>query len=192
VRRAAKEDRTAEAEGRVTPERSEVRRLSKAAAVGREPDGAISVRVAVQLNEDDDAELKAAGFAVGSRVGDVATVTTEVDRLPELASLASVRRISASVFRHPKNDRARQSVGIDNSSGQRVVSQTGKGVVVGILDTGIDFRHLDFTVPGTNGQKTRIKAMLDMTVYNSTSTDWNYALPGQTANIGRLYTEADI
>ena len=192
VRQAAEVDGAAEAEGRLTPDRSEIRRLAKTAAVEREPNGTVSVRVAVQLNDEDEAELKSAGFAVGARVGDIATVTTDVDRLPELASLPSVRRISASTLRHPKNDRARQSVGIDNSSGQRVVSQTGKGVVVAILDTGIDFRHLDFTVPGSNGLRTRIKAMLDMTVYNSTSTDWNYALPGQTANIGHLYTETDI
>ncbi|PYS49347.1 MAG: hypothetical protein DMF68_10295 [Acidobacteria bacterium] len=192
VRQAAEEDRAMEAEGRLTPDKSEIRRLAKAAAVERKSNGTISVRVAVQLNEENEAELKAAGFAVGARIGDIATVTTDVDKLPELASLPSVRRISASIVRHPKNDRARQSVGIDNSSGQRVVSQTGKGVVVAILDTGIDFRHPDFTVPGSNGQRTRIKAMLDMTVYNSASADWNYALPGQTANIGHLYTEADI
>ena len=48
-----------------------------------------------------------------------------------------------------------------------MVSQTGQGVVVGVIDTGIDFRHLDFTVPGSGGRQTRIKAMLDMTVYGT-------------------------
>src|SRR5947209_12248863 len=144
VRQAAEEDRAAETEGRLTPDKSEIRRLAKTAAVERKANGAVSVRVAVQLNEENETELKAAGFAVGARVGSIATVTTDVDKLPELASLPSVRRISASIMRHPKNDRARQSVDIDNSSGQRVVSQTVKRFVVGILDTGIDCRHLDF------------------------------------------------
>jgi subtilisin family serine protease len=192
VRHAAEEDQAAEAEGRLTRDGSAITRLSRRAAVGRKADGTVSVRVAVQLIGNSAAELNAAGFAVGSRIGDVATVTTEVERLPELAALSTVRKISASVYRHPRNDRARQAIGVDNSAGQRVVSQTGRGVVVGIIDTGIDFRHLDFTVPGSAGRQTRIKALLDMTVYSSTATDWNYALPGQTANIGHLYTTADI
>ena len=114
--------------------------------------------------------------------------------LSDLAALGSVQKIFASVVRRPLNDRARQSTGIDNSSGQRVVTQTGRGVVVGIIDTGIDFRHLDFTVPGSGGRQTRIKAMLDMTEYGTQSPDpgWNYLLPGQSAVIGHLYTEADI
>jgi subtilisin family serine protease len=65
-------------------------------------------------------------------------------------------------------------------------------VIVGVLDTGIDFRHLDFTVPGTNGKQTRIKALLDMTIYSQQSFDWNYFLPEGSAAIGHLYTEADI
>src|SRR2546421_2556476 len=93
VRQAAEEDRAAETEGRLTPDKSEIRRLAKTAAVERKSNGAVSVRVAVQLNDDNETELKAAGFAVGASVGDIATVTTDVDKLPELASLPSVRRI---------------------------------------------------------------------------------------------------
>jgi subtilisin family serine protease len=84
-----------------------------------------------------------------------------------------------------------------------VIAQTGRGVVVGIIDTGIDFRHADFTVPGSNGQSTRIKSLLDMTVYNPVTVtvggnqvtidrDWNYTLPGGNVKIGRLYAASDI
>src|SRR6185312_15853647 len=88
--------------------------------------------------------------------------------------------------------------GIDDVNGLRQVSQTGHGVIVAVIDDGIDFRHLDFTVPGSNGKKTRIKALLDMTVYNPQSPplppgpNWNYVLVGSSAPLGRLYTEADI
>lgn len=194
VRKAVDEDRVAAKKGPLTKERSEVERLSRVVAVDRRPGKTESVNVVVTLTDEADIELKKAGFAVQSRIGNVATLETDVDRLPDLASLSDVRKIFASTYRYPVNDRARQAVGVDNSSGQRVVSQTGHGVVVGIIDTGIDFRHLDFTVPGSGGHQTRIKALLDMTVYGSTTPDpgWNYTLPGQSTVIGHLYTEADI
>jgi len=194
VRRAVDEDRRSAASGRLKKGSSQVEQLSQIAAVERRADNVVTVAVSVMLSIETDNELRAAGFQTESRVGKVATLQLDVDHLPDLAALSSVRKIFAAAIRHPVNDRARQSAGIDNPSGQRVVTQTGRGVVVGIIDTGIDFRHLDFTVPGSGGHQTRIKALLDMTVYGSQSPDpnWNYTLPGQTAAIGHLYTEADI
>jgi subtilisin family serine protease len=191
VRRAATADRLP---GDSANRRTAVEEMSDSVAIERRADGVVAIDVAVTLAGQDTSEVLAAGFPVASRIGDIATLSVEVDRLPDLAALASVRKISASDYRHPLNDRARQASGVDNSSGQRVVSQTGQGIVVGIIDTGIDFRHLDFTVPGSGGHQTRIKAMLDMTVYGSAAPDpnWNYTLPGQSAVIGHFYSEADI
>jgi len=171
---------------------SEVNGLSNMAAVKRSTGGAVTVSLTVRLTGNSVAELSAAGFAVGARIGDVATVETGVDRLPELAALASVRKMSAATYSYPTNDLARQAIGVDNSSGVRQVTRTGRGVIVGVIDTGIDFRHPDFTVPNTDGRQTRIKALLDMTIYSQQSSDWNYVLPEGTASIGHLYTEADI
>jgi subtilisin family serine protease len=178
--------------------------LSRRTGVSRRADGTVGVRLLVQLGKGTGEELKAAGFSVGAVVGDIATVSTDASRLPELASLASVKKMWASTYRRPVNDRARQDAGVDNLSGQRVVSQTGRGVVVAVIDSGIDFRHPDFTVPGSNGTQTRIKFLLDMTVYNETTVtangqrctqvdaNWNYTLPGGGCPVGRLYTSADI
>jgi subtilisin family serine protease len=196
VRRAALSDRVAE---KVKPwweslkaPASEVESFSRIAGVKRLPDGTVSVSLTVRLTGNSVDELEAAGFGVGARVGNIATVETEVERLPELAALASVRKLSAATYSSTTNDVARQAVGVDNASGTRAVSQTGRGIIVGVVDTGIDFRHADFTVPGTNGKQTRIKALLDMTIYTQQSSDWNYTLPGASASIGHLYTEADI
>lgn len=193
VRHAVEEDKKAKARGNFRPEASAVSRLSRIAKIKGDDKNA-RVNVAVTLTENSERQLAAAGFRVQSRVGDVATLDVDVDQLPDLAAVENVQKIFASVVRRPLNDRARQSAGIDNTSGQRVVTQTGRGVVVGIIDTGIDFRHLDFTVPGSGGQQTRIKALLDMTEYSAQSPDpgWNYSLPGQSAVIGHLYTEAQI
>ncbi|HWN08494.1 MAG TPA: S8 family serine peptidase [Pyrinomonadaceae bacterium] len=196
VRHALDEDRAAAAKGRLRTETSHVNRLARVAGIQRRSATSATVDLAVMLVSESDAELKAAGFRVQSRTGDIATLEVDVDRLDDLALLSSVRKMVASAFRYPLNDRARASAGIDNSIGQRMVSQTGRGVVVGIIDSGIDFRHRDFTVPGTDGKQTRIKALLDMTVYQAGSQSpdpgWNYSLPGQPATIGHLYTEAEI
>ena len=189
VRRAANEDRV---RGRFF--NGETERLRDVAAIERDVSGRVRVSVAVRLKSRSAEELKRSGFEIGAQIGDVATVETDVERLPELAALSSVRKISAAAVYKPLNDLARKAVQLDNSAGQRIVSQTGRGVIVGIIDTGIDFRHPDFTIPGSNGQRTRIKALLDMTVYGGGTTDpgWNYVLPGGTTPIGRLYTEAEI
>ena len=167
------------------------------------PDGKINLSVGVELKSENADELKRAGFAVGALMGNVATVETNLDRLLQLAALSSVSGISAATYYSLTNDRAAQGIGATSTGGMRAVTQTGRGVVVGILDTGIDFRHPDFTRPGSNGQQTRIKALLDMTVYNPVTinvngsnvtidADWNYYLAGGNIPVGRLYTESDI
>ncbi|MDX6694695.1 MAG: hypothetical protein QOF02_2298 [Blastocatellia bacterium] len=179
---------------------SEIRELSRLAGVESVGDGgATRVSLTVMLEgERATEELKAAGFAVGTRVGQLATIEVDARRLTELAALSSISKLTASARSFPNNDLSRRAIGVDDASGQRAVAQTGRGVIVAIIDDGIDFRHPDFTVPGTNRQQTRIKALLDMTVYNAQApplppdAGWNYLLPGASAPIGRLYTEADI
>ncbi|HJQ32322.1 MAG TPA: S8 family serine peptidase [Pyrinomonadaceae bacterium] len=192
IRRAAAE--SVSAPTRVARERAaeEVEKLGAAAGVSRAASGEVRVGLLVQLKGEDASELRDAGFDVGAVVGDVATVEAEASRLGELAELGSVVKLSAATQQHPLNDRARRSVGIDNASAQRVVGQTGAGVVVGVIDSGIDFRHKDFTRPGTNGTQTRIKYLLDMTAYGGSTSGWDYTLPGGSAPIGKLYTEAQI
>jgi hypothetical protein len=83
----------------------ELDELSHLTRVSRNADETLKVGMIVQLNGGDSEELKAAGFAVGAVVGDIATVEVDASRLPELASLASVKRMWASVRRRPLNDR---------------------------------------------------------------------------------------
>ncbi len=191
VRQASIQDRIT-GKGR-RKETSELVKLSKVVGIERRPSGDV-VGVILKLAKSDGSELAASGFQVSARIGDIATLETEVDKLAELAMLSSVQELSADSFRYPSNDAARKSIGVEDNVGQRVVSQTGQGIVVGIVDTGIDFRHLDFTVPGSGGTQTKIKALLDMTVYSAQTPDpgWNYSLPGQSAVIGHLYSQADI
>lgn len=179
------------------PGDSESKALSRIAGV-TDINGTYRLSLIVTLATADDSELKAAGFAVGARIGNLATVETTVADISRLLMLNSVTHLTAATRLFANNDLSRRAIGVDDVNGLRQVSQTGHGVVVAIIDDGIDFRHRDFTVPGSNGKKTRIKALLDMTVYNPQSPplpadpNWNYVLPGATAPIGRLYSEAEI
>jgi subtilisin family serine protease len=192
IRRAA--DEVVSAPTRVARQRAadEIEKFAGVAGVRRGASGEVTVGLLVQLKGEDASELREAGFAVGAVVGDVATVQVEASRLEELAELGSVVKLAAAIMQHPLNDRARQSVGIDLAATHRQVMQTGAGVVVGVIDSGIDFRHRDFTKPGTNGTQTRIKYLLDMTAYNDSTSGWDYTLPGGNAPIGKFYTEAQI
>src|SRR5256714_1229475 len=202
IRQAALADRTVSRPGamttRATEGLSELKALSNLAGVEGQTGGATRVSLTATLKSGGDAELKAAGFPLGARVGQLATIETGVERLAELAALTSVNKLTVAARSYPNNDLSRRAIGVDDASGQRAVSHTGRGVVVAVIDDGIDFRHPDFTVPGTNGQQTRIKALLDMTVYDpqapplAPDPNWDYVLPGATAPIGHLYNEADI
>jgi subtilisin family serine protease len=177
---------TTEAESNLRVE-DEIHSLSKIIDIKSQRTGSIRVSVAVRLASGDDSELRAAGFSIGSKINNIVTIETDANRLADLASLASVRKISASTFQHKLNDQARQAVSIDNASGQRVVSQTGRGVVVGIVDTGIDFRHGDFIVSGSSPPRTRIKHLWDISDHRD-----DFVLPGASSPRGHAYTEADI
>src|SRR6185312_7293720 len=179
------------------PSESETKALSRISGLTN-TSGAYRLSLIVTLANADDSELKAAGFAVGARIGNLATVEATPTEVSRLAMLNTVTHLTASTRLFANNDLSRRAIGIDDVNGLRQVSQTGHGVIVAVIDDGIDFRHPDFTVPGSNGKKTRIKALLDMTVYNPQAPplpadpNWNYILPGSTAPIGRLHSESEI
>jgi subtilisin family serine protease len=93
----------------------------------------------------------------GTRVSP-STVVARVPRteLESLARLPAVRYVEASTKLKLHSDLAHVSSGLVRS-GARTVPQTGTGVLVGIVDTGIDVSHPAFR----SGGKTRIVSYLD-------------------------------
>jgi subtilisin family serine protease len=84
-------------------------------------------------------------------------------RLNDLARLASVRYVEASNQLRPHCDLAHLSTGLFRRQGQtrkREVKQTGAGVLIGVVDSGIDAAHPAFQKPGGG---TRIVLYLDQT-----------------------------
>ncbi|MDZ7308245.1 MAG: S8 family serine peptidase, partial [candidate division KSB1 bacterium] len=123
-------------------------------------------------------ELTASGARVLARIGEIAVIEAPVAQLEKIARLPNVVYLEAARAMRFSND-----VGVVEAGGRAVAQQfnlTGQGVIVGVIDSGIDWRHGDFR---TAGGQTRIKYLLDLSqggrVY--TETEINAALSGGTA-----------
>ncbi len=110
----------------------------------------------------------------GSQAGDVVTARAGDAALDALAADGRVRKIDAGVRTRPLLDAVRSSstasgiaLGtIYGTAATDLAGATGSGVVVGIVDTGIDYAHRDFMVdnsyPGTS--TSRILYIWDQTI----------------------------
>ena len=90
-----------------------------------------------------------AGFDVTLAEGRVLIVRVSVAQLQELASLDAVRHISAPRKMRTMLDRGRAAISADavlegTSAMLENTKFTGKGVVTGIVDMGIDPNHINF------------------------------------------------
>lgn len=102
------------------------------------------------------------GGQIHSHVGEYYTVQLAKSQMPALANFPNVEKLYLGQPMRVANDAAIKNVnadkvhqGIDLPRGY-----TGKDVVVGIIDTGIDFKHDDFRDP-EDPQKSRIAYLWD-------------------------------
>ena len=99
------------------------------------------------------------------------TALIPVERIEEVAGLTNVKRINVSMLMHPFTNKARQATNVDDAltkSADAVAlglskQYDGTGVVLGVIDTGIDFQHIAFKDASGNS---RIKRAY---VYNGSS-----------------------
>jgi subtilisin family serine protease len=97
-------------------------------------------------------DLRGLGIRVGGALGDVATAEVSVAELRLLASHPSVRSIEAA---RPLSLKLNTSVPLTGANQVRTqigdgwseTSYTGRGVLIGIMDTGVDLSHGDFLKP---------------------------------------------
>ncbi len=122
----------------------------------------------------DITELSSYGVKIECVFKNLAVVSIPVARLEEIAGLPMVTRISASQPDYACLDVSTAKIGAVQVREQ--LGYTGKGVLIGIIDSGIDWKNNDF-IDATG--KTRIKYLLDMSE------------PGNVYG-GALYTDEDI
>ena len=106
------------------------------------------LRVVVQFT-GPIAPLEAAGFKPASRMDDLATGTIAPAKLNALADLPGVQRIEGDAPMEDQLDRSVADVNGDDVNrapgvGTPPTVYSGTGVIVGVIDLGIDFRHAAF------------------------------------------------
>ena len=134
-------------------------------ALSRDASGAVTADVFVRGVPGVEDQLGAVGARVGIRAGEWITAQVPLARLKEIRSLPGVRavgiaprlRSSTSTMTDVRASEVRRRGNRDEYSGA-----TGEGTIVGIVDTGIDWRHEDF-IDDVTGES-RILYLWDQTL----------------------------
>ena len=103
--------------------------------------------VVVELN-DTDYDFGGVGAEVLSRAGNMAIVSATARQMEEMSKSDSVKRIALGDEVRPMMYKARPAVGVDamqaGTDGLNGVKYTGRGVIAGLFDTGLDVNHVNF------------------------------------------------
>ena len=157
--------------------------LGKTVALPRDP-AAQPLSVLVLLQPDArPADWLPPGGRLQAQVGDVAAVGLPLSALADLAQSPAVRFVQADHLLRPLNDLSVPDTGAPLVHGQGL---RGEGVIVGLIDTGIDWTHPDFRTPDGH---TRISALLDLSDPGDRTGD--DTLDGYFYG-GTLYNRADL
>ena len=146
-------------------------------------------QVTLILKADDESaksKVKKIGGSIGTDLGLFFTATIPAKNIIELLKIEEISNVHKGPSYRSMNLGAKQKIGADKvhqGLGGLKSAYTGKGVVVGIIDSGIDFTHPDFRDPD-DPSKSKIAYLWNQTD-NSGSAPSNFAY-------GSLRTKADI
>jgi subtilisin family serine protease len=115
-------------------------------------------QITVRASGGSDA-LRRAGFDAQPLAGDVATLRVTAHELRRLSTLASVLTIEERRLLRPLLDASAPAVGAPAARSETGLD--GQGVLVAVVDTGLDFRHADFR--RADGSS-RVAALLDLSI----------------------------
>lgn len=125
------------------------------------------VAATVHFSGDGLAAMQARGVRIRSALGEVATVLIPIDRLAEVAALPQVLRLEAPSRAVARLDKSVPYTRADQlRSGTQATGWaggTGKGVLIGVIDTGIDITHGDFRDANGNTRVLRLWNMRNVT-----------------------------
>lgn len=91
-------------------------------------------------------QLEAEGITINGRRGHIVFASVAVDDVERVAALRGVKRLQLPRDVHQKVDKARTAIGVDKIQAGTDLPQayTGKGVVTGLVDGGIDPNNINF------------------------------------------------
>ena len=147
-------------------------------------------RLSAVILKGDTAELARQVDAVGGAVGTVAgaILTAQIPRyaLPALIATPALVRAEAEPHLRPVNDEVRKQISAGKTHRDEAglgAAYRGRGVVIGIVDSGIDIFHPDFRDPA-DSTRSRILAIWDQLDDSGP--------PPAGYSYGTLHTRADI
>lgn len=128
------------------------------------------IGVLIRLADGDAGLIQDTGARVGTVAGDIVSAMATPDQIRAIAAFPGVEQVSASQRQTtgvvPPGDGRSAPAALDLSiptvgiDAWRSLGYDGSGVIVGVVDTGIDWKHMDFRF-GENGEESRILAIWD-------------------------------
>ena len=119
-------------------------------------------RLIAFVRTTDSSVLAREGCDVLLELGDIVIASIPLQNIESLAALPQVKQIAASQSTKPLNDQSASVVFADKvwtTPTATLPGLTGKDVIVGVADIGLDFMHPTFRT--ADGQQLRIKAVWD-------------------------------
>lgn len=137
-------------------------------------------RIIIFVHCDEDANFEGTenfGIRINRNSGTVRTAILPVTEIARLSDWPKVKQLSASKILHERMDVSKPMVNLPLPKGN--ASYTGRGVIIGIVDTGIDPNH-----PAFSG---RIISIWDQTMHGPGVTEGTYGfeLTGSNMNVSR-------
>ena len=158
-------------------------------------DGNSMISAFVVVNDNNFSAIESLGAVVQSKFNNMVAALLPVDKIEDIAALENVVKIEVAEVLKVANDKQRETThagdAICNSAAAQVLGlttqYTGKNVILGIIDTGIDFQHVAFKDKNGNS---RIVRAYKLSGSNSTSLT-TYSSASQINNLTYDTTSED-
>jgi len=139
---------------------------ARVVAVTRDADGVAVANVVVRLRSADAAPLARVGARLGTRVGTLVNARVPLASLGALLADPGVAVVYGARRWAPFNDLGVADIGVAGlrtaTGPDTFTGSVGRGVIVGLVDTGVDFTHPDFLVDAQG--RSRILFLWDQTL----------------------------
>jgi hypothetical protein len=149
----------------------------------------------IGVNDNNFSGIEALGVVIQNKFDNLVIALIPVDKIEAVAALDNVTKIEVAEVLDISNDKQREATqagdAINNSAAAQALGltkqYTGKGVILGIVDTGVDFKHVAFR--DKNGNNRIVRAY---TLSGSTSTSLTtYSSASQINNLTYDTNEED-